>query len=201
MFKLTIFANPARLKREFLKITEVGPQVMPAELAVEFAQMKEETPDLLMSGAFWWDFIRTYKKHLSWLVLGKAGMTLFVLLAVLASQQILNPDNSLTAAVVLLVFYGTAKLLRTTINAWAALLQSQILVCMRTFVTLRMNVKLLRMGQLSSDDFSTGNLKTLVSSDIYRLADLLLSVSRNGIPCVLGLIMLGPWSLRTSAKL
>ena len=192
MFKLTIFANPARLKREFLKITEVGPQAVPTELAAEFAQIKEEAPDLLMTGSFWWDFVRTYKKHLGWLVLGKTGMTLFVLMAVLASQQILDQNNSLTAAIVLLALYGAAMLLRTTVNAWAALLQSQILVCMRTFVTLRMNVKLLRMGQLSSDDFSTGNLKTLVSSDIYRLAELLLSISRNGIPCVLGLLILGP---------
>ncbi len=192
MFKLTLLANPARLKREFLQIAEVGPQTMPAELAVEFAHMKEESPDVNPGGAFWWDFVRSYKKHIGWLFLGKAMMTLLILVAILASQRILAEDISLTSAVGLLVVYAVALFLRSGVNAWGALLQSQLLVCVRTFVTLRMNVKLLRMGQLSSDDFSTGNLKTLVSSDIYRLADFFHSIARNGISCLFGLLILGP---------
>ena len=55
-----------------------------------------------------------------------------------------------------------------------------------------MNAKLLRMGQLASQEFSTGNLKTLVSSDIYRIGDFFHAVSRNGVPCLLALIILGP---------
>ena len=192
MIKLTLLANPARLKREFLQITEVGPQAMPGELAGEFAQIRQESPDLLMSGAFWWDFIRTYKKHLSLLVLGKTAMTVLILLAVLASQSLLDEKNTAATAVWLLVFYAIALLARATVNSWSALLQAQLLVCTRTFVTLRINVKLLKMGQISSDDFSTGNLKTLISSDVYRIADLLHGISRNAVPCVLALIILGP---------
>ena len=72
MFNLAVLANPARLKREFLATTEVGPQVTPAELQKEFDQIREENPDVLMTGAFWWDFVRTYKMHISLLVLGRA---------------------------------------------------------------------------------------------------------------------------------
>jgi ATP-binding cassette subfamily B multidrug efflux pump len=192
MFKLTLLANPARLKREFLQITEVGPQAMPEELAAEFALMKEESPDLNIGGTFWWDFVSSYKKHIGWLFLGKAVMTLLILIAILASQRILAEEISLASALGLLAVYAVALFLRSVVNAWGALLQSQLLVCVRTFVTLRMNVKLLRMGQLSSDDFSTGNLKTLVSSDIYRLADFLQSIVRNAVPCLFGLLILGP---------
>ena len=192
MFDLAVLANPARLKREFLATTEVAEQVMPPELEQEFDQIREEDPDILMTGAFWWDFIRTYKKHISLLVAGRAVMTLLVLAAVLASQRILDETNTLTASVWLLVFYSVVQVVLKVINAWTSLLQSQLFVCTRTFVTLRLNVKLLRMGQLSSDEFTTGNLKTLVSSDIYRIADLFHAIARNGVPCLLALLILGP---------
>ena len=104
MFDLAVLANPARLRREFLATTEVAAQVVPTELQTEFDQIREENPDVLMTGAFWWDFIRTYRKHISLLVAGRAVMTLLVLAAVLASQQILDQTNTLNAAVWLLVF-------------------------------------------------------------------------------------------------
>jgi ABC-type bacteriocin/lantibiotic exporter with double-glycine peptidase domain len=192
MFDLAIFANPGRLKREFLKSTDVATQPMGSELRAEFEQIKDENADVLITGHFWRDFCRTYKKHISLLVLGRAITTLLVLVAVLASQRILDESNSLTASLWLLVFFAVAQFVQRIVNAWSALLQSQLLVCTRTFVTLRMNYKLLRMGQLTSDEFSTGNLKTLISSDIYRIADFLHSVSRNGMPCLLALIFLGP---------
>lgn len=198
MFDLAVFANPARLKREFLDTTDIADQAMPEELAREFEQIRQEEPDVLMTGNFWWDFLRSYKNHLTRLVAGRAVMTVMILVAVLASQQILDESNSLTASIWLLVFYAVVQLAMKVVNAWTALLQSQLLVCTRTFVTLRMNAKLLRMGQLASDDFSTGNLKTLISSDIYRIGDFFHAVCRNGVPCVLALIILGPvivWSM------
>jgi ATP-binding cassette subfamily B protein len=192
MFDLAIFANPRRLKREFLKSTEVAPQSMGSELRAEFEMIKDENAEVLITGHFWRDFCRTYKKHISLLVLGRAITTVLVLVAVLASQRILDETNSLTASVWLLVFFAATQFVQRIVNAWSALLQSQLLVCTRTFVTLRMNYKLLRMAQLTSDEFSTGNLKTLISSDIYRIADFLNSVSRNGMPCLLALVFLGP---------
>lgn len=192
MFDLKIFANPAKLKRDFLATTELADQAIPEELAREFGQLREENPEVLMSGNFWWDFVRTYRKHLTELVAGRAVMTVLILIAVLASQRLLDESNSLTAAVWLLVFYALVQLTAKVVNAWSALRQSQLLVCTRTFVTLRMNAKLLRMGALSSEEFSTGNLKTLISSDIYRIGDFFHAVSRNGVPCVLALLILGP---------
>jgi|GEM_PF-944208 len=192
MFDLTIFANPAKVKKTFLATTEVAPQAMGEELRREFNQLREESPDIRMSGNFWWDFIQTYRNHLTRLVWARAVMTALILVAVLASEQVLDTSNSMTAAIWLVVFYALVQLVLKVVNAWTAQLQSQLFICVRTFVTLRMNVKLLRMGQLSSEDFSTGNLKTLVSSDIYRIAELLHDVARNGLPCVLGLLMLGP---------
>ena len=192
MFDISVFGNPARLKREFLATTEVKTQGMGEELQQEFDALREESPSLHMGNNFWMDFVRTYRKHLMQLVMGRSVMTLLVLVAVLASQWMLDETNSTTAAVWLVVFYAVVQLVLKVVNAWTALLQSQLFICVRTFVTLRMNVKLLRMGQLSSEDFSTGNLKTLVSSDIYRIADLLHGVSRNGLPCILGLLVLGP---------
>jgi ATP-binding cassette subfamily C (CFTR/MRP) protein 1 len=192
MFDLTVWANPARMRREFLSVEELDTQTMPPELQREFDQLKQESPDIQRSGSFWWDFVRAYKRLISRLVMGRGMMTVLVLLAVLASQRILDVSNSLTAAVVLLCAYALIILLRSVINAWTAEVQGQLLVCTRTFVTLRMNAKLLKMGQLSSNDFSTGNLKTLISSDIYRIADLFQSVARNGVPCILGLLILGP---------
>lgn len=192
MFDLAIFANPARLKREFLNTSEVAPQSMGAELQVEFDKIRDEHADVLVTGHFWRDFYLTFKNHILQLVLGRAVMTLLVLVSVLASQQILDETNTLTASIWLLVFFALAQFVQRIINAWTALLQNQLLVCTRTFVTLRMNYKLLRMGQLTSAEFSTGNLKTLISSDIYRIADFLHAVSRNGMPCLLALIFLGP---------
>jgi ABC-type bacteriocin/lantibiotic exporter with double-glycine peptidase domain len=192
MFDLAVFANPAQLKRDFLATTEVAPQQIPDELQIEFDQIQEENPDVLMSGHFWWDFVRTYKKHLSLLVAGRGVMTLLILASVLASERILDATNTMTAALWLVVFYAVVQLVMKVINAWTSVLQSQLLVCTRTFVTLRLNAKLLRMGTLSSDEFSTGNLKTLISSDIYRIGDLFHAIFRNGVPCLLGLVILGP---------
>jgi len=92
----------------------------------------------------------------------------------------------------LLFFYTVVQVILKIVNAFTAVLQSQLYVCSRTFVTLRLNVKLLRMGELSSDEFSTGNLKTLLSSDVYRIGDFLHGISRNGLPCILSLLFLGP---------
>lgn len=192
MFDLKIFANPAQLKRDFLATTDVADQAVPVELAREFEQLRQENPEVLMSGNFWWDFVRTYRSHITQLVAGRAVMTVLILIAVLASQQLLDDTNSLTAAIWLLVFYALVQLTAKVVNAWSALLQSQLLVCTRAFVTLRMNAKLLRMGALASEEFSSGNLKTLVSSDIYRIGDFFHSVSRNGVPCLLAVLILGP---------
>lgn len=192
MFDLTLFANPAKLKRAFLAVTEVADQAVPDELRHEFEQLGSERPDAIMSGHFWRDFVRAYPKHITLLVVGRASITALILLAVLASQRILDEAGTLAAALWLLAFYGVAQVVMQAVNAWTSLLQARLLVCARTFVTLRMNMKLLRMAQISSDEFSTGNLKTLISSDIYRIGDLFLSIARNGVPCLLALILLGP---------
>jgi ABC-type bacteriocin/lantibiotic exporter with double-glycine peptidase domain len=192
MFKLAFFANPARLKREFLALDNVAPEAKNPELAAEFAKLRQQSPDLLMGGNFWWDFVRTFKNHLSRLVVGRIVMVLFVLVSVLASQRILDDANTMTAAIWLLVFYTVVQVVLKIVNAFTSVLQSQLYVSSRTFVTLRLNVKLLRMGELSSDEFSTGNLKTLLSSDVYRIGDFLHGVSRNGLPCILSLLLLGP---------
>jgi len=192
MFDLNVFANPARLKRDFLATDTVADQDVPRELAREFEQLRDEAPDLLMSGHFWWDFVRTYRSQITQLVAGRTVMTVLLLIAVLASQAILDATNTLTASIWLLVFYALIQVVMKVVNAWSALLQSQLFVSTRLFVTLRMNTKLLRMGQLAADEFSTGNLKTLISSDIYRIGDFFHAVSRNGVPCLLALIILGP---------
>ena len=192
MFNLALFANPARLKRAFLAVTEVTDQARPPELQREFDQLKSEQPDAVMTGHFWRDFVRSYPRHILMVVGGRAANTLLILLAVLASQRLLEESTTLASALWMLAFYALVQLAMKVINAWTAMLQSQLLVCTRTFVTLRMNMKLLRMGQITSDEFSTGNLKTLISSDIYRIGDFFHSVSQNGVPCLLGLIILGP---------
>lgn len=192
MFDIAVFANPARLKKEFLATTDVRRQKMGPELQIEFDHIKEEDPHLLMGGNFWLDFIRSFKRHLSILVFGRALMTVMVLLAVLASEKILDETNDLSNAVAFLIFYSIAQIIMKVINAWTSLYQSQLFVSVRTFITVRVNVKLLRMGQLSTSDFSTGNLKTLVSSDVYRVGEFLNGVARNGVPCLLALVILGP---------
>ena len=70
MFDLALLASPARLKREFLATTEVAPQDMPPELAWEFAQLKEERPDVRMSGAFWLGLCKSLSASLMALVAG-----------------------------------------------------------------------------------------------------------------------------------
>ena len=192
MFDIAVFANPAKQKRDFLATTEVEAQEMGPELRSEFDQLKEENPSILMSGNFWMDFVLTYKRHLTTLVFGRAVMTVLTLIAVLASESLLDESNTGAAAIGFLIFYAIVQVILKVVNAWTALYQSQIFVNVRTFITLRVNVKLLRMGQLSSADFSTGNLKTLISSDVYRVAELFHGVLRNGLPCLLGLIILGP---------
>ncbi len=192
MFDLAIFANPVRLKKEFLETTEVADQAVPAELAHEFEQIRAENPDMLMTGNFWWNFIRTYGRHIAKLIAGKAFLTLLVLVSVLASQLVLDESNTLVAALWLLGFYAVVQIVMKIVNAWASLLQNQLFVCTRTFVTLRMNAKLLRMGQIPAEEFSTGNLKTLISSDIYRIGDFFHAVFRNGMPCILAVLILGP---------
>jgi len=192
MFDIAVFANPAKLKRDFLATTEVKTQAMGPELQSEFDQIREENPSVLMTENFWLDFVRTYKQHLSLLVFGRGIMTVLVLITVFTSEWILDETNTIEAAIGFLIFYTVVQIILKLVNAWTALYQSQLFVNTRTFVTLRVNTKLLRMGQLSSNDFSTGNLKTLISSDVYRIAELFHGIARNGLPCILALIILGP---------
>ena len=192
MFDLKLFSSPRALKRDFLQSTDVAPQSMGPELRSGFERIRVQNADLLISGNFWWDFMRTYARHLTLIVSLRGVGSILILASVLASQRILDETNTLTASLWLLFFYGLIQLVHRVTNAYVAMLQNQILVCVRTFVTVRMNWKLLRMGSLSSAEFSTGNLKTLISSDIYRIAEFLGSLFRNGIPCLLGLIFLGP---------
>lgn len=192
MFDIAVFADPRRLKREFLASDDIATQTMGRELRAEFDKLREESPELSFSGNLWLDFVRTYRGHLSWLLVGRAAGVLMVLGAVLVSEEILDTSNSLGVAFWFLALFALSQIASRILNAWTSLLQSQLLVCTRTFVTLRMNTKLLRMGNLTSDEFSTGNLKTLISSDIYRVSEFLHSIFRNGVPCVLGLVMLGP---------
>lgn len=192
MFDITVFADPRRLRREFLASTDVAAQATFPELEIEFNRLREESPGINFSGNLWWDFCVTYKSHLLQLLAGRAATTLLVLVAVLVSEQILDDSYSWGAAMWFLALYALSQVINRLLSAWTSLLQSQLLVCTRTFVTLRLNYKLLRMGSLTSDEFSTGNLKTLISSDIYRVFEFLHSIFRNGVPCVLALVLLGP---------
>lgn len=96
-----------------------------------------------------------------------------ILVAVLVSERLLDPEQRLSLALLMLLIFALTQIIMRVINACTSLLQNQFLVCSRTFVTLRLNAKLLRMGQLASNEFSTDNLKTLISSDIYRISDFL----------------------------
>ncbi len=192
MFDIRVFADPRRLRQEFLASSGVAVQTMGGELRGEFDKLREESPSLAFSGNLWVDFLLAYRRHLTLLLVGRAAGTLLVLGAVLVSAEILDASNSLGVALWFLLLFALSQFAQRLLNAWTSLLQSQLLVCTRTFVTLRMNTKLLKMGSLTSDEFSTGNLKTLISSDIYRVFEFLHSVFRNGVPCLLGVIMLGP---------
>ena len=192
MFDIKVFANPARLKREFLATTAIKPQTMGPELQAEFDAFTEQDPAILMTGNFWLDFVRSYKKHISTIIFGRALMTVLLLVAVFASEWILDDSNTLGLALGFLLFYTVVQVLLKIVNAWTSLYQNQLFVSARTFITLRVNVKLLRMGELTGAEFSSGNLKTLVSSDIYRVGEFFQGVSRNGIPCLLALLILGP---------
>jgi len=192
MFDINIFANPARLKKEFLATTAIKPQTMGPELQAEFDAFTEQDPSILMGDNFWLDFIRSYKNHLSIMIFGRALMTVLLLVAVFASEWILDTSNTLEVALGFLLFYTLVQILLKIVNAWTSLYQNQLFVSARTFITLRVNVKLLRMGQMTEGEFSTGNLKTLVSSDIYRVGEFFQGVARNGIPCLLALLILGP---------
>jgi len=192
MFDINIFANPARLKKEFLATTAIKPQTMGPELQAEFDAFTEQNPSILMGENFWLDFFRSYKNHISIMAFGRALMTVLLLVAVFASEWILDDSNTLEMALGFLLFYTLVQILLKIVNAWTSLYQNQLFVSARTFITLRVNVKLLRMGQLTGGEFSTGNLKTLVSSDIYRVGEFFQGVARNGIPCLLALLILGP---------
>ena len=134
MFDLEVFANPVRMKRAYLATTEVATQAIPAELQCEFDQLREENPEVFMTGHFWWDYVFTYKRHLSWLVFGRCVMTVMLLVSVLASARILDESNTLTAAIWLVVFYALVQVAMKIVNAWTSLLQHQLIVCKRTFV-------------------------------------------------------------------
>jgi ABC-type multidrug transport system fused ATPase/permease subunit len=117
---------------------------------------------------------------------------LVVLISVLFVSQILDPEQTLFQAIVFAVIFAAAKFGDATIEYFDAIRRAQMNRALQAYLMRLVNRKLLDLDPVEALQFTKGELKTLVSSDVEAVEDFVTAAVAQWLPAVLMLLVLGP---------
>jgi len=193
MFDLNYLRSPLLQKKEFLQEQEIGPQKLSNELLKELENLKSESKLDYMEGKFWISFIKAYPIMTLKIILLRSLGAVALLLAVLASERIILPNNPISLAWLLLIAFSIAQVAYTFLIGYSRKIETELVYCVIVFFTSRINNKIIRTGQNFSQKFSTGRLKVLISSDALVVGTFINTAFQNGIPFVIVFIIIFPF--------
>lgn len=152
-------------------------------------------------GNIWWSSIRAVRPLLIQSITANIAIAFCVLGGVLASKAIIDKAAELWLALILGSGFLLSELCKNLLQYWELKRRVQIARGIQLHLFGRINTKLLDIEPRAQRALSTGNLKTLVGSDVEAVEDFITAAAANWLPIVVLIIVMTPTIYLMAGKL
>jgi ABC-type multidrug transport system fused ATPase/permease subunit len=191
MFTFKFFRSLSQQRRLFLEATEfTTPQIFPEvqkilnNLETENGYPLPKTAVELWKGCF-----KSIFSILRLSIIFQTISALVILLGVFSLQLIVDPNKSLLLAISCCVVFFSTRITKAIIDYQDNIRRAQMHRGIQAYLFAVINSKLLN---LDSEQFTKGELKTLIGSDIDAIEDFLNLLISQGIPSLIAMIVITP---------
>lgn len=196
MFAFKFFRLPSVQRRELLAATEFEPLPLhPAvERQLELLRNPGSAPRLVADTPLrlFVQILRGISDLLGEIVAWTSLNALLVLGAVLIAREVFQARASLLVSVALIVGYLVLKLLNATFDYLNFCRRLQIHRAIQVSLYRVINEKLIHLAPTGRDEFSKGQLKTLIGADVESIEDFLSASLQQWIPPLVSAIVIIP---------
>lgn len=196
MFRLRFFGGFAPQRRAFLATDQIAPLPVHPAVADQLEGLEE---DLDQPAACYrsrhhlmWAALRAVLPLVSLSARWNALAALIVLVGVLASREVVKETTPLHTALVLAAVYLVARVTQSAIELSDWRRRAQINRGVQVFLFRVVNRKVAVLDPTLSGQFSGGQLKTLIGSDVEAVEDFLSAALAQWVPTLVMLSVLGP---------
>lgn len=195
-FRLRFFGGFASQRRALLAARELAAPALHSSIHQQLNALGEDSAvDLRRLDSRWklfWRCVLAVRELVLASILWNALSAIVVLLAVLATRRIVAQEDSLSTAFVLAIGYLAAKVAYAAIDYFDWLRRAQVNRGVQTFLFRVVNAKVVRIDRARAHEFTTGNIKTLIGSDVESVEDFISAALAQWIPTLVTLAILGP---------
>jgi ABC-type multidrug transport system fused ATPase/permease subunit len=193
-YSLAFFRLPQQQRKAVLAAEEFqGP---PRHACLERLLERLSKPSLLepdRGAQVWTRCLRDVRPLMVQTLLWNAVIAIALLGNVWAAQGIILAGSDLTRMVWMALLIFGVELFKNVVTYFDGLRRAQIARGIQLSLMARMNDKLLAIDRSADTELSTGNLKTLISSDVEAIEDFLTAALQNWLPTLFIAITLIPW--------
>jgi ABC-type multidrug transport system fused ATPase/permease subunit len=196
MYSFRFFRSVHSQRSQLLAASEYADvQLNPllAEILNSLGERQSHQAQRFTRRRIWLDSICSVKPLLVRSALWQSVSTLGMVTSLLAARYILSPDSPNMLIISLCFAYLLAECARHCVFFFDMQRRAQIARGVQLFLFDRINKKLLTLDRHSNAEFSTGNVKTLLSGDVEAVEDFITTALGSWIPAFLVLaITSGP---------
>ena len=161
----------------------------------------EEKSTRFEKGNIWRSSINAVRPLLVRSITANIAIAGCVLGGVLASKAVIDRAASLSLALTLAVGFLLSEICKNLLQYWELKRRVQIARGIQLHLFGLINIKLLDIEPRSQEALSTGNLKTLVGSDVEAVEDFITAAAANWLPIVVLILVLTPTIYLMAGKL
>ncbi len=196
MFHFSPFRLPGRQRRELLAATSYGDIPLHPAVERQLAKIRsmqvDKSPKLRsVWSLFFWVFggVRDLIREVAlWSGLG----ALVVLGAVFIARELFQPERPVLSSMLLAALFLGLKLLQAVIDFKNVCRRLQVHRGVQAALFLLVNQKLSDLAPAGREQFSKGQLKTLVGSDVESIEDFLSAALQQFVPLMISCVVLLP---------
>ena len=192
LFKPSIFPTFRRQAQALsaaLDLCYLKPAPEVARLLTELEQQNHSSEPLK---GYWFGSLRAVRELLWQRVVWCSIQSLAILVSVAAMQRLLVDLKNSQTLIVLCLIVVCAEIIKHVIAYFDRLRGANIMRGIQAHLIALVNRKLPDLDSEGDQQFSRGNLKTLVSSDVEAIEDFISAASHTWIPTLCMLIILSP---------
>lgn len=201
MFSFSFFAWPTQQRLALLAADDFAPLPLLPETQLALQELEDpargtEPSDtgsraLLIAAAL--SVKHIVLRSLLWRMVG----SLLVLVGVFASTHLIDEGQQLSSALLFVGVFTLSKIVGGWIEYFDELRRAQVNRAVQAYLMRLVNRRLLELDPVSALQFSKGEFKTLVSSDVEAVEDFLSAAIQQWAPTLVVFLVLGPALLFT----
>jgi ATP-binding cassette subfamily B multidrug efflux pump len=193
MFQLKFTPDFARQKKALLAESAIPTVAIPETIDACLSEFSDLGPVLEVTpGQLWLESIRPVKAMLFRAVLISMCSSGFAALSTLAAMQLLKSGQSLRLMWMLSAVYFAMNAMTQVSSYHSGRLRCWVGLGSESHLVSLISRKLLRLSAVAAARQSSGNLKTLITSDVRNVGQFLDNAVRNFLPALTGLAVTAP---------